>query len=782
MIALPIDSLQAEFSQTFEGLGDGGRIVLTAPTGSGKSTRVPVWCRDGCQGRVLVIEPRRVAARTLAGWVAKGQNEPVGQSVGYSVRFESRHNAETQILFVTPGVARRFLVDGIVNDFAVVVFDEFHERSWETDALLAVLAARSRGPKLVIMSATLMADQLVERYKAKLLEAEGRAFPVTVSYHDGGESELTVPSTRNLVSRVSRAVRRAWEQDNQGSVLVFLPGLASMSEVASGLGQLPTVLLHGTFSQKEQARAFSEDERKIVLATNVAESSLTIPGITTVVDSGLERRQIHQSGYVALATVPVALSSADQRTGRAGRVCAGRSLRLWSQEGRLETTRPPDICRMELDELVLFFSALDQGLSTPAEWVDPPPAFAWERAKERLEKSGSIDSEGFLTELGRGVQKLPVDQEWARLLLSAPSELRGDLADLCALATARRSPIKNTRSEDVIKARKEDWGEEPWGQALAILRVGDPVRHALGSEGLQICRRVSDELRSLIEAGSRAKDVLKPQPGLRDFLARMWPERFFLLRGGRDAWGNGQVECRLGRGEELPDDCVAAFMLQVNPTLARGLKVELQARWGLPVRFSLLRKAGIGEPELSKIRWLNGALQARVVWKHAGRDLGSAEEVLNGSALRKALATLAAQSRWRKEATKLMLEEHYYRRLSAALAGREFSERSLDELMEARLQELGVQECADLELLEDSDFLTGDLPSYELEKLQTDYPQLYRFGGLTFEMEYDPKKRRVTMNSLSKGKGVKVNPQHLPRWNGWKVELNERGRKTVLRG
>jgi ATP-dependent RNA helicase HrpB len=779
-VKLPIEKIKAHFEDVFRALKPGGRIVLTAPTGSGKSTRIPLWCQDCSGGKVLVVEPRRVAARTLAEWVAKGRDQRVGQSVGYTIRFENRTSQDTEILFVTPGVARRFLTEGTLADFQTVIFDEFHERSWETDALLALTAAQQAGPRLVIMSATLMATRLAERYSAELIQAEGRTFEVATRYEEG-DAELTVPTMRHLASRASRAVKKAWNQPDEQSVLVFLPGLSSMTEVASSLGGLPVVLLHGTYSQKEQARAFAPDQRKIVLATNVAESSLTIPDVTTVVDSGLEKRQIHQSGYVALATVPVAQSSADQRAGRAGRVRPGTCIRLWSEQASLEASRPPDICRMELDDLVLFLASLPEGLASPAKWVETPPDFAWERARDRLIKAGLISQDGFLTQKGESAQRLPIEQDWARVLVTAPRELAGDLCDLCSLATARRSPMKNTRCEDALKARKEDLGEDPWNQALNLVRVADPLRHAVDGEGLKLCRRVADELRGLCGAGNRPAESGKQHPDLQPYLARVWPERFFLLRSHGRGWGNGQVECRLPRSEQLPEDCTAAFFLQVSPTVARGLKVELQGRWGLPTRLSVLRRAGLGEPELSKIRWLKNKLTARVVYVHVGRELGGSEEELKGEALRKALGELAARGSWRREVLEQMKEEQFYLHLDARLKGREYELLDPQTLMRKRLEILGVNACEELDLLEAEDFLQGQMDASTLETLHKDYPRLYRFGGLTFEMEYLPKRRRVVMHSLSQSKGAKLKPQHLPRWNGWKVELDEKGRRTVLR-
>ena len=629
------------------------------------------------------------------------------------------------------------------------------------------------------MLATLTASQLAARYGAELLEADGRTHEVCVSYAES-DAELTVPSERRLASRTAQAVKRIWNSQEDGSVLVFLPGLFHMHEVSNMLSGLPVVLLHGTYSQKEQSRAFDEG-RKVVLATNVAESSLTIPDITAVIDSGLEKRQIHQSGYVALATVAIAQSSADQRAGRAGRVRPGVCVRLWSEHARLEAMRPPDICRMELDDLVLFFAALPNGLDSAAEWVESPPGFAWERARERLYNDGLITRDGRLTQTGAAAQKLPVEQEWARTLVSAPQSVVGDLCDLCALASARRSPLKSTRAEEVARSRKDDLGEDPWNFALNLLRAAEPRKHAVEREALELCRRVSDELRSACGAGPRPEAAGKQHPDLQRFLASVWPGRFFIRRERSNGWGNGRVECRLSRGEELPDDCVAAFFLQISPVLGRGLKVDLQGRWGLPTRLSVLRDAGLGEPELSKIRWLKGKLTARVVLVHAGRELGSSEQVLEGAALRKALGELAARGSWRPETLELMMLEQFYLELEALLEGKEYQTREPADLMRRRLDTLGVNETEELELLDDDDFLEARQDALTRASLEKEYPRLYRFGGIAFEMEYQPRRRRVIMHSLGQSKGVKIKPQHLPRWNGWKVELDERGRRTVVR-
>lgn len=769
---LPIDDIEDEFRQALKGQ----RLVLTAPTGSGKSTRVPRWCHQHHGGKVLVIEPRRVACRTLCQWVARSLDSQIGERVGYSVRFEKKYGSQTQVLFVTPGVARSLLLSRELYSYQTVLFDEFHERSWETDALLALLAVDSKSPQLVIMSATLEAELLAERYQAQLLQAGGRSYPVEIEYVPDPDSKMTLPSNKELVARTTKVIKESFRPGE--STLVFLPGLAEMRSVAQAVKSLPVTLLHGTFSAEEQARAF-EDRAQVILATNVAESSLTVPGVTTVVDCGMEKRTIHQAGYVALATVPIAQSSADQRAGRAGRTAPGRCLRLWSERGQLEVSKPPDIQRSELDELLLFLAATSDGLRTPLKWLESPPEFAWSRALERLVAGGLVAENLKVTELGEAVCRLPVDWDWGRLLHLAPTDIKQDLCDLCALASARKTPWQNRVSEDQELTRRTDLGEDPWTRAIRLLRVGEPLAHGLEADVLRSCRQVANDLRAALDISLCPEG--KVASGLQDFLANHWPERHFVRRKNREAWGNGSVECKTNRGEDLPDDVQAAVFLTVSPVIGRRNKVELQARWGLPVRLSSLRLAGYGEPEFEKLQWRENVLHARVAWNYAGRKLGTDESALTGVALRKALVHLALEGRWETECYRLLEEQLYYETLYRELKGGESPGRCPETLLAARLSELGVETSVDLELIESEDLQWSLLPSHEFDELRETYPRRLSFQGAPFDMEYFPKRKLVLMNSRAKGKGLKLNPQHLPRWNGWRVELDERGRRTKLR-
>ncbi len=778
-VQLPIDEVRQETLARLQKMKPGERLVLSAPTGSGKSTRLPLWCREAGHDKVLVIEPRRLACRALATWVAATLGEKPGQTVGFGVRREQCQSEQTKILFVTPGVARRMLSEQLIGEYSIVIFDEFHERSWETDSVMAVLAAaepQSSAPRLLLMSATLTVEKLASVYGARTLESSGRSYPVEIS-HDTNDANA-LPSSQNLADRVAAAIKQSWT--GEGRMLVFLPGLAAMQDVRNRLLSLPVRLLHGTFTQQRQDHAFAGDEPGIILATNVAESSLTVPGVTAVVDSGLEKRAIHQAGYVALATVPISAASADQRAGRAGRTAPGTCLRLWGPRARLETSRPPDLERMELDDLLLFLASLQAGISTPCVWLDPPPSFAWDRAKDRLTAKDLIDVNGRLTALGLAAEKLPVDADWARILAMAPVELRSNLCDLHAFSSARRSWVSPKSTEEQSDERRQDLGEEPWGRALSLLRRGDPAQHGLDPETLLEAQTLSGELWELLGGGEQARSD-RPHPQLKEFLARHWPERHFVRRESRDAWANGTVECRTGRGDSLPEECQAAVFLRVEPILGRGLKVDLRGNCSLPLSFSELRRWGYGSPELSKVRWRENQVVARIAWTFAGRVLSQTEETLEGAALRKALVELCQHQQWKPGLWANWESFVFYESLQESLAGQP-SGVVLERAVEERLERLGLEAIEDLELLDDTD-LQPDLEKLEGHSvLEKTYPRQYHYGGVSYDALYYPERRKVTLRWRSGPRGARPNPTQLPRWNGWAVEVDERGRVTPLRG
>jgi ATP-dependent helicase HrpB len=443
--ALPIDDLTAEISRRAL---EAGALVLEAPPGAGKTTRVP-WAllqALGDEGKVIVTEPRRLAARLAAERVAKERGQRVGDLVGYAVRHEEVSGPKTRLSYVTEGILlRRLLVDPELRGVRAVVLDEFHERHLETDLLLALLSRRRderRDLLLVVMSATLDAGPVAAFLRdAPRVTSEGRSFPVTVEH-------LARPDDRPLEKQVTSAVRTCLDRDDAGNVLVFLPGAVEIrraGEALEALGKerrIAVLPLHGDLTVAEQARAVEPSrERKVVLSTNVAESSLTIAGVSSVVDSGLARMASH-SAWTGLSTLKiekVSRASARQRAGRAGRTRDGHVLRLYTQ-GDFQT-RPefdaPAVARSDLSDAVLMLAAAGVRAGE-VRWLTEPPEQSLTAATSLLVELGALDAEGNLTKIGRRMLELPLHPRLSRLVVEGERRGVGRDAALVAATIGER--------------------------------------------------------------------------------------------------------------------------------------------------------------------------------------------------------------------------------------------------------------------------------------------------------------------------------------------------------
>ncbi len=425
MEPLPIDPhLPAIVADVRERRG----LVLVAEPGAGKTTRVPRALLDAGLGDIVVVEPRRIAARMAAHRVAHELGEPVGKRVGYRVRFDAKVSRETRVTFVTEGIlARRLDTDPDLEGVSIVVFDELHERHLHTDLALA-RARRARERRalrsplsIVAMSATLEAEPVARFLDAPIKNVEGRTFPIDVRY-------AAAPDDRPLERRVRAAVVRLLEEGLDGDVLVFLPGAGEIRRAAEELEgparalSLDVVPLHGDLPPDAQDRAIRRGpRRKVILSTNVAETSLTIEGVVAVVDSGLARiaRCSPWTGLTSLDTLPISRASAAQRAGRAGRVRAGVCERLYTRADH--DARPlrdrPEIERVDLAEMVLSLRAAGEDPRTFA-YLEAPPANALESAERLLERLGAVER-GAVTELGRAMLALPIHPRLARVALEA---------------------------------------------------------------------------------------------------------------------------------------------------------------------------------------------------------------------------------------------------------------------------------------------------------------------------------------------------------------------------
>src|SRR4051794_5193781 len=446
---LPIDAALPELKAA---LATHNAAVLVAPPGAGKTTRVPLVlaAESWAAGRkIIVLEPRRLAARAASARMANELGEAVGDTVGYRVRFGTKVSRRTRIELVTEGVFTRMILDDpSLDNVAALLFDEFHERSLDADLGLALARDVQLGLredlKLLVMSATIDGARVAKLLgDAPVVESAGRAFAVETRYLG---REPRAPIERQVADAVLQAIRA-----ETGSVLAFLPGAGEIRRTETMLRERVSdpsadiVALYGALEADVQDRAIAPappGRRKVVLATAIAETSLTIEGVRIVVDSGLARVPHYEPdvGLTRLETVRVSRASADQRRGRAGRTEPGICLRLWDepQTASFEGSNRPEMLAADLSALVLDLASW--GVADPASlaFLDPPPRAALTEAKALLLALGAIDSAGRITEQGRVLRRLPLPPRLARMIIDAAREGEaGRAADVALILTER---------------------------------------------------------------------------------------------------------------------------------------------------------------------------------------------------------------------------------------------------------------------------------------------------------------------------------------------------------
>jgi ATP-dependent helicase HrpB len=602
-------------------------IVLQAPPGSGKTTRVPLALLEDLppgKGRMIILEPRRIAAVSAARWMAKILGESVGQTLGYSIRFQSRVSPKTRIEVVTEGIlTRRLQADPTLEGVAMVIFDEFHERSLQADLALALCLDIRRtireDLKILVMSATLDCGPVAALLgDAPVVSAGGEAFPVEERYRAGDRP-------RFIQERTAEAVRGAL-QETSGDILAFLPGAGEIRACGEALrsaleNKEDRISIHPLYRDlpfEEQERAIlPSPKRKIILATNIAETSLTIEGVRVVVDSGLTRRLAYDpaTGMNRLITVSVSKAAAEQRKGRAGRIGPGICYRLYSRHAfaSMIPYAPPEMLVSDLSSLALELAVWGVKDPTILSWLDPPPAAPWKSARCLLLELGALDAEGAVTRVGRSMARLPLHPRLGRLLQRA-----GELgcprlgADLAALLSER----------DILRRDESDPGTAGEGTDISARldflrrwRSGKDVPPHLDPWALRNVDRASKQLLRLLMEDSKLSRE-KEGSMISRLLLLAFPDR---IAKNREE-GDGRFILIQGRGVRLPPRSPLAqnsYVIAVN--VDAGEKAEGTVHLAEPVAEDLLRQ------EMRE----RIATQRRVAWdKREERIIAHLEERL----------------------------------------------------------------------------------------------------------------------------------------------------------
>jgi ATP-dependent helicase HrpB len=517
---LPIYEIESEIVTR---LKEHRRLVLQAPTGSGKSTQVPqMLLQHGflASGQVVILQPRRLAARLLAARVAAELGVTLGQQVGYQIRFEHVASAETKIKFVTEGILlRQMVADRALRGIQVLLFDEFHERHLYGDITLARaldLQEKERPDLLiVVMSATLEAAALEEYLKpCSVLRSEGRVHPVEIDYLPWKSERHPPPPWELAAEAFAQHVRGG----GQGDVLVFMPGGYEIGQTIEAIRHCPEsrgfalLPLHGELPPRDQDAAVARYEQpKVVVSTNVAETSLTIDGIRLVIDSGLARipRYDPNRGINTLLIEKISRASADQRTGRAGRTAPGRCIRLWPlAEHEIRPLHElPEIKRLDLAEVVLTLKAAGVEDLRKFRWLEPPEEASLAHAEELLTDLGALDHAGRITAIGRRMLAFPVHPRYARMLLAAQEQGCVYQACLVAALTQGRDLLIRNPGKDVQRFREDLFGEHAASDFFILMRAWSYASKSNFS--LEACRR----------AGVHAVTARQVGPLLQQFLA-----------------------------------------------------------------------------------------------------------------------------------------------------------------------------------------------------------------------------------------------------------------------
>ena len=775
---VPLDEIREDF---FTSLNK-GPVVVEAPTGCGKSTRLPLWCKQ--KGRVLVVEPRRLPCRSLAAYVASLEGTELGQGVGFAIRFEANCSEQSSIVFVTPGIALRWYRNDKFRNFDTVILDEFHERRWDTDLLASLLRASEK--KVVITSATVEGDKLASFLNGNRLRAQSKLFPVQVQYSE----KDSLPRVKNLEKKVADAASKSIAQIDKGDILVFLPGKGEIHNVKAYLEKkgvrAPIIPLHASAERRYQDRALNtSEESRIILATNVAETSLTLPGVRVVIDSGLERRTHYRNGRTVLALSAISQAAAEQRKGRAGRLGPGKCIRLWGKSARLESYTPPEVVREDPTEFILAAAACESKIEN-LECPDPPSKQALDKAKSRLRQMHALDENGEITAHGKNLFFLPLDSELAHLISAMPDmSTKAAMVDLAAALTVQGEILQSHQSEEGSRQLKE-FSPEPCDATMLIrlLRFHPPDKVRINPNLLAEARRVSVQIKEALDMENLQSGQEFVREDLLYNIIKADPELVYVRRVKR-RWtmGNGGEEVEIGAGTRFPDKRDAALVLDRHsiPGQRGTTKTLTIATCLAPVSFSEMSRADLGKVYWKSPVWDGSAVNVTKERWYAGRVIDSWSEEPTGKELSKSVAELVLEGKlwpgWGEKLQDDVAAWNLYLKLGYSTGQKIEAETWLAK----RLENIGLESSEDLFLLEAKDLEFDGIPEAEREDFEARFPRNITLPNLGLEVEYEPMKKKITLVRRS---GIRRSPPkrwELPAWGrSWSLQFRDGNRVVPL--
>ncbi|OEE92794.1 helicase-related protein [Vibrio crassostreae] len=742
MSLLPIDAYQNVFHEQIAN----SHLVVEAETGSGKSTRLPLWASQ--HGRVLVVEPRRIACTSLAKYLAQQSGEKLGSKVGYAIKLESEYNEQTNVVFVTPGIALRWLSEDGLASFDVIVVDEFHERRWDIDLLVAILKQKE-SHRLVITSATIEGERLADYLDANRISCEGRTYQVEIE-HRANESR-TLPDSRHLGQRIVEEVNHQLIASS-GDMLVFLPGKKEIVQCEQALAKNPdiqVVKLHASVSDKERDSALSGRNihtegnglRKVILATNVAETSLTIPDIGVVIDSGLERRTVQRNGRATLMLKSISRASAKQRAGRAGRVMDGVCVRLYGEHAALELVTPPELQREELTEPMLAAACCGSPLES-LSFLDPIPEKSLNSATQTLLTMEAINADHQVTEHGKKLYPLPIDALYADIVTRIKTKaLKEAMVDLTAALSvpARLYQLPNNAEHLEALAQQEKEGCD-LSLLIQIVRGREYPHLDIDQQALNEAQGLAKQMREVFELPQLEVASRFQRIELLKTIVNLHPELVFVRRLKRkEAFANGVLEVVLGRQNRFPDNAQAMLVLDTHSLPGRGVKQTLTlATVTTPIPLELLIDAELGEWEQGETVVNDDGVFTEMALVYAGRTITTKLVAAEGQLSLKPIVDLVLNGE--------------------------------------QLEVLGVTDVSELEMFDHADIPFDGIPTWLYSEFSEKYPFALSLADLQLDVEYLPARKLIYVHYQSGSRKLSPKRWELPTWSGWRIQFKKASR------